>query len=221
MLRNSKAFSSVYSSGTGSSIVAERVPRYVIGIDEAGRGPLAGPVVVAAVGCERRTSPRIFDGIRDSKQLTSHQRDEWFKRLTAHRAIRWAVTSISPRVIDRINIRQAALMGARRVAKKFAHESSSMFLLDGGLRLSKSHSFETIIKGDEKIPLIAAASIMAKVTRDRMMLRTHRKYPQYRFDLHKGYGTALHRQLIAEFGPSPVHRVTFRLVDRHIELGII
>ena len=190
--------------------------KYIIGIDEAGRGPLAGPVVVAGVYVSREMQADFLRrGIRDSKKLTAKKREEWFRFLTAHPKIRWSVTSVWPRVIDRINIAQAANLGARRVYAKLCSDlrlvQEQFVQLDGGLVLPPPILHEVIIKGDEKIPAIAAASIIAKVTRDRIMLRLHKKYPQYRFDLHKGYGTELHREMIRLHGPSRTHRQSFRM----------
>jgi len=189
--------------------------RHIIGIDEAGCGPLAGPVVVAGVRMtvKRNTQDAaLLTGIKDSKKLTARQREKWYGFLTTHPGITWAAARVWPRVIDRINIRQAARLGARRIAKKLgAYDGAIYVVLDGGLVLPAHILHETIIKGDERVPIIAAASIIAKVTRDRIMLRLHKKYPEYRFDLHKGYGTRLHRELIRAFGRSPVHRVSFRV----------
>ncbi len=195
--------------------------RYVIGIDEVGRGPLAGPVVVAGVKVElgiRNQELGLLKGIKDSKKLSPKKREQWFRILTRRPEIRWAVAIVRPRTIDRINIARAADLGALRV---FSSLSTSPFggdtsewrfrvLLDGGLRLPARIPHEVIIKGDEKIPLIAAASVIAKVTRDRIMVRLHKKYPQYGFDRHKGYGTRTHREMIARFGRSEIHRMSFR-----------
>ena len=193
--------------------------KFIIGIDEAGRGPLAGPVVVAGVLMSPRLAAHVLVGIKDSKQLSAKQREAWYDFLTGHSRIRWAVSRISPVVIDRINIYKAAIVGCRRVHKKLVRESLSFpydrkrmivrVLLDGGLVLSPDVPYETIIKGDELIPIISAASIIAKVTRDRIMLRLHKKYPQYRFDLHKGYGTKLHREMVRKFGKCEIHRKSF------------
>ena len=202
----------------------------IIGIDEAGRGPLAGPVVVGGIKLNlKNQKSKIFKGIKDSKKLSAKQREEWFAKLTAHPKIEWAVGRVWPRVIDRINISQAANLGALRVYRRLSanNESgtnkrirkfvkNSLFvdaktLLDGGLYLPKKIPSKTIIRGDEKIPVIAAASIIAKVTRDRIMVRLHKKYPRYRFDIHKGYGTKLHRAMIKKFGRSEVHRKSFRV----------
>ena len=228
---------------------------YIIGIDEAGRGPLAGPVVVGGVmiGADiLDRAPKMLKGIRDSKQLSAKQREEWFEFLTRHPKITWAEARVGHKMIDRVNIRQAANLGAHRVYAKLCsqllhpklpHPKLSLgqesiikirgkshiganpklslgyggcgvdgifTLLDGGLSLSKNTPYEAIIKGDEKIPIISAASIIAKVTRDRLMVRLHKKYPHYRFDLHKGYGTRLHREMIKEWGRCDVHRQSFR-----------
>lgn len=183
---------------------------YIIGIDEAGRGPLAGPVVVAGILMRLNLIRSLFRDIRDSKKLSARQREAWFDIITGHPNIEWAVSRVYPRTIDRINIARAANLGARRVYKKLSAGVKCHALLDGSLYLSRNDSYKTIIKGDEKIPVISAASIIAKVTRDRMMLRLHKKYPQYRFDVHKGYGTKLHRRMIKKFGRSDMHRKTFR-----------
>lgn len=184
--------------------------RYLIGIDEAGRGPLAGPVVVAGVLMSRQLAGRVLVGIKDSKQLSAKQREKWFYFLISHSRIQWAVARVSPAVIDRINIYQAAQLGACRVYLKLSPQKDCHALLDGSLHLPPPISHETIIKGDELIPTISAASIIAKVTRDRIMLRLHKKYPHYRFDLHKGYSTKLHREMIKRFGRCEVHRKSFR-----------
>lgn len=185
---------------------------YLIGIDEAGRGPLAGPVVVAGVLMRQPLAGRVLVGIKDSKKLSAKQRDEWFDFLTGHPRIQWAVSRVSPAVIDRINIYQAAQAGVRRVYQKLAPEKDCHALLDGSLHLPPHLSHETIIKGDELVPIISAASVIAKVMRDRAMMRLHKKYPAYRFDLHKGYSTALHRDMIREFGRCEIHRKSFRIL---------
>ena len=204
---------------------------HIIGIDEAGRGPLAGPVVVAGIKLESSIKYQVLrtKRLKDSKKLSAKQREEWFEILTSHPQIKWAVAKISPKVIDRINISQAANLGALRVHKKLCGNCTSRLrlknkvivpehgrgttFLDGGLKLPPHIPHEAIIKGDEKISAISAASIIAKVLRDRIMLRFHKKYPKYCFDLHKGYGTALHRERIKKFGRSDIHRKSFRIRD--------
>lgn len=213
-----------------TTVIMNKNQAFVIGIDEVGRGPFAGPVVVGGIKIvtrNRRQATRILRGIRDSKKLSAKQRELWFAKLTAHREIAWAVARVYPKTIDRINISRAANLGALRVYRalsmnnksvanerigKFARNSlfvDAEALLDGGLRLPNHIRYKTIIKGDEKIPVIAAASIVAKVTRDRIMTRLHKKYPKYRFDIHKGYGTALHRAMIKKYGRSKIHRKSF------------
>jgi ribonuclease HII len=190
--------------------VLQKSTQGMIGIDEAGRGPLAGPVVVAGVLMSPRLAARVLIGIKDSKQLSAKQREQWFNFLTGHARIQWAVSCISPGVIDRINIYEAAQAGARGVYQKLSPEKNCHALLDGSLHLPPPISHETIIRGDELIPIISAASVIAKITRDRIMARLHKKYPHYRFDLHKGYSTVLHREMIREFGRCDAHRESFR-----------
>lgn len=197
-------------------------PSYIVGIDEVGRGPLAGPVSVGGVLISEKfkaQSEKLFRDIKDSKRLTLRQREEWFTLLTSNKNIKWAVAHVWPPVIDRINISNAANLAARKVYRKlkekiyFRDNGKNLnlhVLLDGGLYLPAMISQETIIKGDEKVPIIAAASIIAKVVRDRIMVRLHKKYPRYFFDVHKGYGTKTHRARIKKFGYSKVHRKTFK-----------
>lgn len=211
-------------SGRASS---RHYKKFLIGIDEAGRGPLAGPVVVAGIRlatCDMRHATRFLRNIKDSKKLTAKQREEWYNFLTSHPKIKWATAIVSHRTIDQINIAQATNLGAFRVYKKLNNVTSRFHsknnivracrehtLLDGGLKLPPHISHESIIKGDEKIPAISAASIIAKVTRDRIMMRLHKKYPKYGFDIHKGYGTEFHRKRIKKFGRCDIHRVSFRV----------
>lgn len=196
--------------------MAERKKQFIIGIDEVGRGPLAGPVVVGGVklNLKNKTS-KLLSGIKDSKKLSAKQREKWFAKLTEDSRIAWAVARVYPKTIDRINISQAANLGAWRVYQKLSGIKLIPALLDGGLYLPHSIPQRTIIRGDEKIPVIAAASIIAKVTRDRMMARLHKKYPRYRFDIHKGYGTVLHRAMIKKYGRSAVHRKSFHFRSEH------
>lgn len=192
---------------------------YLIGIDEAGRGPLAGPIVVAGIRIRipatsnpksKIPNPKIrklFQNIKDSKKLSEKQREEWHRLLTNHPKIEWAAAKVWPKTIDRINIARAANLGASRVHKRLS--PARCVLLDGGLKLPPRIPHRVVIKGDEKIPVIAAASIIAKVLRDRTMLRLHKKYPQYGFAAHKGYGTKLHRKMIKIYGAAEVHRQSF------------
>ena len=188
--------------------------KYIIGIDEAGRGPLAGPLVVAGVKINlkfRTESQKLFNGIKDSKKLSEKKREEWFQIIANNPRIEWAVAKISPKVIDKINIARAANLGAMMVFNRLSGGKNCYALLDGSLYLPKNIPQKTIIKGDEKIPAISAASVIAKVSRDRIMRRLHKKYPKYRFDLHKGYGTKMHYKAIKRFGLMDIHRMSFKI----------
>ena len=175
------------------------------GLDEAGRGPLAGPVVAAAVilptgGC--------IEGVRDSKQLTALKREELF-RVIESRAIDYGIGIIDNQVIDRINILQATCLAIREAL--LALEEPPDFLLIDALNLPGMAVPQlAIVKGDALCFSIAAASILAKVTRDRLMMEYHQIYPHYKFLAHKGYGTAEHLRLLKEYGPCQIHRRSFR-----------
>lgn len=199
----------------------------VAGIDEAGRGPLAGPVVAAAVmilpkhlfskKISARPFAKIFDknfGIRDSKKLTAKKREKLFKLLTEHPTIKWGIGKASVKEIDKFNIKNAAELAMWRAFKKI--KPAPDFLLIDGNHIKnpklKKISHKLIVKGDEKVFSCAAASIIAKVWRDKIMKKYHRKYPQYRFDKHKGYPTKLHKKLLKKYGASSIHRKSFRPV---------
>jgi len=182
----------------------------VAGVDEAGRGPLAGPVVAAAC-----VLPEDFHipGIRDSKVITTeHGRESIYEALTKHPEVRWAVGVVHSDVIDDINILQATL-AAMDIALQALPVAPDFVLIDGKQAppsFRGSDRFATVIKGDATCLSIAAASIIAKVTRDQLMGEYHDQWPQYNFAKHKGYPTAAHRGAIQEHGPCPIHRRTFR-----------
>lgn len=183
--------------------------KIVVGIDEAGRGPLAGAVAVGAVAVNlksQKSNLKILKGIKDSKKLNAKQREEWYKILKKN--FECHCIFISHKTIDKINIHRATLLGVEKVLKKFK-KKPDLILLDGSLHAPKNYKQKTIIKGDEKIPLISAASIIAKVSRDRKMIGLHKKFPKYSFDKHKGYGTKLHYKKIKKHGLSKIHRRTF------------
>lgn len=181
----------------------------VAGVDEAGRGPLAGPVVAAAVVLDLTLD---WSGLHDSKQLTAQQREASFARvLQGARAFAWAV--VGPREIDRINIRQATHACMRRAVLRLSL-LPDLALIDGndpvgGLPCSQ----QTVIAGDATCLSIAAASILAKVVRDRIMERLDRVYPVYGFAQHKGYGTAEHMAALREWGPCALHRYSYAPVN--------
>jgi len=221
---------------------------FVVGLDEVGRGPLAGPVCAAAICFFVKkqiaaaklkiknvpTSSRIldkigkklknFENIKDSKKLSLKQREHWYKILTSQPNIKWGVGVISEKIIDKINILQATKLAMKRALENLGIEPDYL-LLDGNfsIRIARARPSasrnanasmrmipcKSIIKGDEKIISCAAASIIAKVTRDRLMIRYHKKYPRYGFDRHKGYGTKRHFAAIKKHGPCQIHRLSF------------
>lgn len=177
--------------------------RLIIGVDEAGRGPLAGPMVIGAVG---GISPRALFGIRDSKKLTEKAREKWYRMLRKNAICHFVAIPASH--IDRYGLSLVTKKAIARLLKKFS-KTPKLVLLDGGIYAPSKYTQRTIIKGDEKIPLIAAASIIAKVSRDRTMKRLDKKYPRYGFARHKGYGTKAHMSAIRKYGFSRIHRRSF------------
>lgn len=176
----------------------------ICGIDEAGRGPLCGPVVAGAV-----ILPKEYDilYINDSKKLSDKKREEVYEEI-AKTAVSWAVGIVSPARIDEINILQATYEAMREAIQKLTIKPD--ILLNDAVTIPQIDIKQIpIIKGDAKSQSIAAASIMAKVTRDRMMEEYDKLYPEYGFAKHKGYGTAAHIAAIKEYGPCPIHRRTF------------
>ena len=183
----------------------------VAGVDEAGRGPLAGPVFAAAV-----ILPEGLEdlGLNDSKKLSEKKRDALFD-VIKEKAVAWAVASASETEIDAINILNATFLAMKRAAEGLAVRPD-LLLVDGNRKPGTGIEEITVVKGDAKSISIAAASILAKVSRDRYMLELDKQYPQYQFAKHKGYPTALHYEMIKQFGPSPVHRMSFlKTLDKH------
>ncbi|MCX6923549.1 MAG: ribonuclease HII [Verrucomicrobia bacterium] len=197
---------------------------FVAGVDEAGCGPLAGPVVAGAVvfpcGWSQQGLASALRGLNDSKQLTEAQREQYYSILTSHAEIRWAVASVEADVIDRINIYQAAHR-AMNLALDQLQPPPDHVLVDG--RPVKSMRFPNtpLVKGDARSYSIAGASVLAKVTRDRVMREFDQLYPRYGFAAHKGYGTPQHLAAIRALGPCPIHRrsfAPFRPVATELEL---
>lgn len=176
----------------------------VAGIDEAGRGPLAGPVVAAAVILR---PDRAIDGVNDSKKLTERQRERLFDRIMAE-ALSIGIGSVPPAEIDRINILQATRQAMLQAVQQLSPQPDAL-LIDGITTIASPLHQQTIKQGDSRSASIAAASIIAKVTRDRLMLDYDLLYPQYGFGRHKGYGSANHLAALRRHGPCPIHRVTF------------
>jgi len=181
--------------------------RRVAGLDEAGRGPLAGPVVAAAVILPRDA---VFPGLRDSKKLTVLQRER-FDEAIRRRALAVGVGVIDPEEIDRINILQATIRAMVQALHKLS-PAPDCLLIDALTLPDLQIPQKALIRGDDRSQSIAAASVIAKVARDRMMLECDRLFPQYHFRSHKGYGTAEHLEALARFGPCPIHRKSFRRV---------
>ncbi len=185
----------------------------VCGVDEAGRGPLAGPVVAAAVILD---PARPIDGLNDSKQLSARRR-VFLAEQIRRSALAWAVAAASVEEIDRINILQASLLAMQRAVTALVDRYRLLpvqVLVDGNRCPELAYPVSAIIGGDGKIAAIAAASILAKTVRDDGMLELHAAYPQYGFDRHMGYPTALHLQALGEHGASPHHRRSFGPVAR-------
>lgn len=176
----------------------------VCGVDEAGRGPLAGPVFAAAVILDPR---RRIRGLRDSKQLSAERRDELAVEIR-RRARAWAVACAEVDEIDNLNILQATMLAMRRAVEALP-VAPTLARVDGNYPPRLPCSVETVIGGDDRVPAISAASILAKTGRDARMLEWHERFPAYRFDLHKGYGTAVHLRLLREHGPCAIHRRSF------------
>lgn len=177
----------------------------IAGIDEAGRGPLAGPVTAAAVVF--RADFRS-DHIKDSKKLSYRQRQALYTEIT-QQAVSWAVVSVGNRRIERLNIRRATI---RAMSLALSRVKADIALIDGNTLIETDLEQLAVIKGDTFVPHISAASIVAKVTRDRLMELIHKKYPIYGFNRHFGYPTAMHRDVIRRVGPAKVHRRTYRLL---------
>ena len=184
----------------------------IAGVDEAGRGPLAGPVVAAAVifppGWFAKKIPSKLNKINDSKQLTAKMRDALFCEITTHPEIRYAVASVDVQMIDQINILQATHR-AMNLALNQLNPCAQHALVDGLPVKTLCCPQTAIVDGDCLSYSIAAASIIAKVTRDRMMLDYHQQFPMYGFADHKGYGTPDHLSALKQHGPCPIHRMTF------------
>jgi ribonuclease HII len=176
----------------------------VCGVDEAGRGPLAGPVFAAAVILD---PARPLPGLRDSKKLTPARREGLALRIREE-ALAWAVASCSEREIDTLNILQASLLAMRRAIEGLQRQPT-LALIDGNRCPDCAIRTQAIVRGDATVAAISAASILAKTARDAALMELHRQYPDYAFDRHKGYPTALHLERLRRHGPSPVHRLSF------------
>lgn len=200
--------------------------RYLIGIDEVGRGPLAGPLAVGAMMIPSKKSAKIlrvvFRGARDSKELGKKGREEWFPKIKQAKKdgiLDYAVSFVGPKMIDEKGMTRATNVAIKRCLRKLgAVPERSRVLLDGGLKAPEEFgNQETIIRGDEKEKIIGLSSIVAKVARDRRMARLAKKFPNWSFEIHKGYGTAMHYECIRKYGICEIHRLSFlkRYVGAH------
>jgi ribonuclease HII len=176
----------------------------IAGIDEAGRGPLAGPVVAAAVIFPPKSG---FAGLNDSKKLSAKKREALFDEIKGAADV--GVGIVSAPKIDEVNIFQATRLAMKEAVEGLAGRPDCL-LIDGNIRLDLSLRQQSIKGGDGEVASIAAASIIAKVTRDRLMIKYHQQYPQYGFDSHKGYGSKKHMEALREHGLSPIHRKSFK-----------
>ncbi|MFT7644613.1 MAG: ribonuclease HII [Candidatus Paceibacteria bacterium] len=187
--------------------------KWIIGVDEAGRGPLAGPVSVGVVKVSNDFDWELIPGVGDSKQVSESKREIVFRRaqeLRYHRQLSFTVSMVGAPIIDEKGIMYAINLAILRCTRRLnLNPNDCYFKLDGSLHAPEQFRQETIIKGDSLEKVIGLASIAAKVTRDRYMERIARYYTQYNFAQHKGYGTKAHRQAIAQYGKSPMHRVSY------------
>ena len=192
--------------------------KFIAGIDEVGRGPLAGPVVACAVVIKLKVKSeklKVFGGIRDSKQLSERQREKFYEILTNDSHVHYGIGIVSEKIIDKINILQATFLAMKKAVENLKVKPDFL-LIDGKWTLEDYPISQTaIIKGDKKVFSIAAASIIAKVTRDRMLVKLRQKYPQYGFEKHKGYGTKLHLEMLKKYGPCKIHRKSFKPVKNN------
>jgi len=185
--------------------------RAVAGVDEAGRGPLAGPVVAAAVVLPPELS---LPGLRDSKKMPPALREILYDQII-EKCTGFGIGRVDENTIDEINILQATLLAMKKAVEQLP-VPADMLLIDGNHGIECATHQKTIIGGDDASLSIAAASVLAKVTRDRLMERYHEQYPEYEFSRHKGYGTKLHRERIQQYGPCSIHRKTFKGVTEYL-----
>lgn len=186
----------------------------ICGVDEAGRGPLAGAVFAAAVILD---PAKPIAGLRDSKKLSESRRESLAEQIKLD-ALAWAVAQCSEQEIDQLNILQATMLAMRRAVESL-HVAPTLALIDGNRCPVMPIRSEAIIKGDDKVPEISAASILAKTARDASLMILHRQYPHYAFDQHKGYPTALHLERLRLHGVSPVHRKSYAPVRELLGSG--
>lgn len=186
--------------------------KYLIGIDEVGKGPLAGPVCTCSMIISKNFNMSVFCGVKDSKQLSAKKREEWFEKIKEFKKkgfVDYKISYVNNSEIDKIGISKSIQKAINKCLKNI-NPKTCQVLLDGGLKAPKEFlNQKTIIKGDEKKKVISLASIVAKVSRDKLMCDLSKKYPRYGFDKHKGYGTVLHIKKIKKYGFCKIHRKTY------------
>ena len=200
--------------------------KIIIGLDEVGRGALSASVIAAAVSVQKFSifNRQFLKKLKDSKKLTPKKREKIFKMLRNLPEVKWGIGRVSEKVIDKINIFQATKLAMKRAVNNLISKSKKrkvkvdFLLIDGNFGINLDIPQKSIVKGDEKIFLIKLASIMAKVSRDKSMLRYHKQYPKYRFDKHKGYGTKLHFKMIKKYGPCKIHRKSFNPIKNYCKI---
>ena len=195
--------------------------KFVVGLDEAGRGPLAGPVVAAEVMIKPKTKIQKLKkeikikNLKDSKKLSAKKREEIYKILRKSKLIEWGIGIVSEKTIDKINIKNAAELAMERALKNLERKikkKADFIIIDGNhlnSKYLKSKNYKLIVKADERICSCALASILAKVKRDKIMEKYAKKFPKYKFEIHKGYPTKEHLKVLKKYGPCKIHRRSF------------
>ena len=192
---------------------------YVVGIDEAGRGPLAGPVVSGAVLILEKDFKKVkkIKSVKDSKKLSEKKREEVYPNLVNNSKLKWGIGIVSEKIIDKINILEATKLSMIKAVKDLEKKNNikvDFLILDGKMKINLDINQESIVKGDDKVFSVSAASIIAKVTRDRLMIKYDQKYPVYNFKKHKGYGTKEHLINIKKNGICKIHRKSFAPINQ-------
>ena len=193
--------------------------KYIVGIDEAGRGPLAGPVAAGAVLILEKDFKEAhkIKSVKDSKKLKEGKRKEVYLNLIKNKKIKWGIGMVSEKTIDKINILEATKLAVIKAVKSLEKKNGikvDFLILDGKMKINLKIDQESIVKGDDKVFSISAASIIAKVRRDELMEKYDKKYPQYNFKKHKGYGTKEHLQKIKKYGACEIHRKSFAPINQ-------
>lgn len=181
--------------------------KLIAGIDEVGRGSVAGPLAIGLAICiDNKDSRELLKGIKDSKKLSTSKREDWLERINKSSLVNFKISYISPKLIDKYGLSWALKKGVEKVLEGV---SLDIVYLDGGLKAPDKYNQKVINKGDEKIPIISAASIFAKVRRDNLMGKESQEYKEYDWDNNKGYGTKKHLEAIKKYGLSKMHRKSF------------